>query len=122
MNNILKYRLLGWLSYSLIIYMINFQYQVWMVGVSPKLWFIGIPYSILLGFIFTIITEILILLRRLDDNPNYKHKKLVNNTKYPKMPFKCPYGDFSCKYIGTTNTPYKDCNNCPDKPKKRNKI
>lgn len=92
MKNKTKFRLLGWLIYSVILYMLNIQYQVWFTGIDPALWSISIPYSILLGFIFTVITEILIELL------TSKGERGSKNI-HPKNPFKCPYGNFSCTHV-----------------------
>lgn len=57
MNNRLKKNLKSWLSYSIICYIILIPFQIWITGIS---------ISLLIGFLFGLINDVIIQLRKLN--------------------------------------------------------
>lgn len=57
MSNRLKHNILGWLIYSVIVYIILLPFG---------LWFTGISISILVGFLFNMLNDIITQLRKLN--------------------------------------------------------
>jgi hypothetical protein len=57
MTNRLKYNLKTWVVYSLICYIILIPFQIWITGIS---------ISVLIGFFFALLNDIIIQLRKLN--------------------------------------------------------
>jgi hypothetical protein len=57
MTNRLKFNLKTWVAYSLICYIIIVPFQLWITGIS---------ISILIGFLFGLLNDIIIQLRKLN--------------------------------------------------------
>jgi len=67
MSNRLKHNLLGWLFYTIGVYIIIIPFKLWLIGIS---------ISILIGFFFNILNDIITQLRKLNGEkfPNIEDK------------------------------------------------
>jgi len=57
MTNRLKHNLKSWITYSIICYIILIPFKIWIIGIS---------ISLLIGFLFGLLNDIIIQLRKLN--------------------------------------------------------